>query len=243
MPTADQVIAFFEAHDGLAEDPPGSNCTWISQWFWEQTDNNQALSPGCYSWCAVTVSRALNEAWGDPDVWQVPGISPDWRPGFSYVPSVRAAFVRAGRFHESGGQKGDLVIYDWDGDGWGDHIGVFVSDVDGETCLVWEGNTSSNDISLRRRPYSLIAGFCRPPYDTPEEDEMTQDERDTLNYAVAMGEEWKRWVGQFDPQGEGEYWRGQAALKLRIDRATPNVELSAEEIRQLAEHLEIRAKT
>lgn len=228
MPTPDDVIAFFERHNGLQESPANSNCTWISRWFWEQTDRHSALAPGCYAWCATTVSRALNEAWGDPDVWQVPGISPDWGPGFSYVPSVRSAFARAGRFHATatGGVKGDLVIYDWDGDGWGDHIGVFVGDVDGETCLVWEGNTSSNDLSLRRRPYSLIAGFCRPPYDIEEEDPLAalepEEQRELLDktrYSADVLTELKEAFAELDPSGNGDWHAGRRAFPQLLKQA------------------------
>ncbi len=155
MPTADDVLDFFRRNDGLGESPPGSNCNWLTD----------AYGMGCVPWCAVTVSRALGESgFGTPENVQVPGVSSTTRRGWAYVPYVRKNFEDAGRWH-SDGLPGDLVIFDWDGDGVGDHIGVVETRLGDGTYLCREGNTSSNLLQQRRRPRNLIAGFCRPPYD------------------------------------------------------------------------------
>ncbi len=153
--TATGVLDFFIRNDGLGEDPDGSNHNWITEWY-------GVTGP----WCAMTVSRALLEGGfsRDGEHVEVPGVEQTTQKGWAYVPYVRQNFEDAGRFHEADPQPGDLVIFDWDGDGWGDHIGVFQEDLGDGTCLCREGNTSSNLLQLRRRPYSLIAGFCRPPY-------------------------------------------------------------------------------
>lgn len=156
--TAEGVLDFFRNNDGLGETPPGSNCNWLTDWY----------GMGCVPWCAITVSRAMAEAgFGDPEDVQVQGVERTTRKGWAYVPYMKKAFVDAGWYYgPDDGQPGDWVIFDWDGDGWGDHVGVVETRLDGgETYLCREGNNSWNNIALRRRPKSLIDGFCRPPYD------------------------------------------------------------------------------
>lgn len=66
-------------------------------------------------------------------------------------------------------KKGSLVFYDWDRDGWPDHIG-FVETVhaDGSIDAI-EGNTS--DACKRKRRYpSNFFGFGHPTYDDPDPD-------------------------------------------------------------------------
>lgn len=158
MPTAEAVLDFFRRHNGLGESPAGSNCNWITQWY----------GMGCAPWCAMTVSRALAEAgFGHAEDVQVPGVGRTTRHGHAYVPYVRRDYEAAGRYirDRNAGLPGDLPIFDWDGDGVGDHIGVVETRLADGTYLTWEGNTSSNLLHQRRRPASLIAGFCRPPYD------------------------------------------------------------------------------
>lgn len=155
MATAQAALDFFRQNDGLAEDPPGSNVNWISDWYGMTG-----------AWCAMAVSRALNVAWGNPDRWQVLGITPTSAKGFAYVPYVQSTFAAVGRFGPDP-QVGDLVIFDWDGDGEGDHIGILDEIVGDGTFLVWEGNTDEGVIRRKRRSRDVIAGFCRVPYSTP----------------------------------------------------------------------------
>lgn len=158
MPTANDVIDFFRRHDGLAEDPPRSNRQWIGEWYGM---NGQP-------WCAMTVSRALGEAgFGTVDDVRVPGVSKTTRKGWAYCPYIIRDFRNAGRWidDKNAGQPGDLILFEWDGDGDGDHIGVVESRLGDGTYLTREGNTSSNLLQQRRRSGSTILGFCRPPYD------------------------------------------------------------------------------
>lgn len=157
MPTPEAVVDFFRRHDGLGESPPGSNCNWITAWY----------GMGCAPWCAMTTSRALAEAgFGHPEDVQVPGVGRTTRHGHAYVPYVRQDYIRAGRYNvEPIGRPGDLVIFDWTGDGVGDHIGVVEARLSDGTYLCREGNTSGNRLEQRRRSSAVIMGFCRPPYD------------------------------------------------------------------------------
>src|SRR5699024_6445297 len=59
---------------------------------------------------------------------------------------------------------GDIVVFDWQKNGWADHIG-FVEAVNGNTITTIEGNTSRH---VARRTYAWndwrIAGYARPKY-------------------------------------------------------------------------------
>ena len=61
-------------------------------------------------------------------------------------------------------RPGDIVIFDWQKNGWTDHIG-FVEQVKGNQMVTIEGNTSR---SVTRRTYAYkdwrVAGFARPKY-------------------------------------------------------------------------------
>jgi hypothetical protein len=163
--TAQAALDFFRDNDGLGEFPPGSNNNWITDWYY----NWDA------AWCAMAISRALNEAWGDPDRWRVPGIAPTSTKGFAYVPYVQATFVNADRFGQNP-QVGDLVIFDWDGDGEGDHIGLLDQVVGDGSFLVWEGNTDEGVIRRKRRSMAVIAGFCYVPYPAPAPEPQPQED-------------------------------------------------------------------
>lgn len=158
MPNPEAVIEFFRRNNGLGETPGGSNCNWITHWY----------GMGCAPWCAMTTSRALAEAgFGDPENVQVPGVARTTRHGWAYCPYVRQNFIDAGRWVDdsNAGQPGDLIIFDWTGDGVGDHIGVVESRLSDGTYLTWEGNTSADMLHQRRRSQGVIQGFCRLPYD------------------------------------------------------------------------------
>ncbi|WP_161877697.1 CHAP domain-containing protein [Alkalibacterium sp. MB6] len=61
-------------------------------------------------------------------------------------------------------KPGDIIVFDWQKDGWGDHIGI-VEQVNGNQVTTIEGNTSK---SVARRTYAYnhwrIAGYARPNY-------------------------------------------------------------------------------
>lgn len=61
-------------------------------------------------------------------------------------------------------KPGDIIVFDWLKDGWGDHIGI-VEQVNGNQVTTIEGNTSK---SVARRTYAYnhwrIAGYARPTY-------------------------------------------------------------------------------
>jgi len=61
-------------------------------------------------------------------------------------------------------QAGDIIVFDWQKNGWADHIG-FVEKVDGNKITTIEGNTSKQ---VARRTYAWndwrVSGYARPKY-------------------------------------------------------------------------------
>ncbi len=154
MRTAEEAIAAVAQWDGTAEYPPGSNDNWLTQWY----------GMGPVAWCAITMSRTLIEAgFGTADRINVPGVNTTSAKGWAYVPYVENDFRAAGRWSSSP-LPGDLVVFDWDSDGWGDHVGMVASvDPDG-SVYSWEGNTDEGVIRLKHRSRTYTRGFARPPY-------------------------------------------------------------------------------
>lgn len=68
-----------------------------------------------------------------------------------------------------GYHPGDLLIYDWNGDGKPEHIGICVSVSSGKVTAI-EGNTSTSnnsdggEVMLRTRSISSVLGAVRPLY-------------------------------------------------------------------------------
>jgi peptidoglycan hydrolase-like protein with peptidoglycan-binding domain len=109
---------------------------------------------GPEAWCADFVSYVTQQAGGkmnDP-----------------YCPSVVSNLKADGNWKgRSNPQPGDLVLFDWDGDGQADHIGL-VEKVNGDgTIGTIEGNTSNpqtgqEGVWRRTRATSLVLGYGAP---------------------------------------------------------------------------------
>lgn len=96
------------------------------------------------AWCASFTSWLWNEA----------GYDVSWTD-FDYVPAVwndAAAMGLQARAAQA--QPGDLIVFDWEGDGTPDHIGV-VDSVNGGTIHTIEGNSSDR---VQRMQYGMNSG-------------------------------------------------------------------------------------
>ena len=77
---------------------------------------------------------------------------------------------------------GDVIVFDWDGNGSGDHIG-YVYSVDGNYIITIEGNYNE-EVAKRTITYNhpVILGYARPEYETSEkDDETSKDDKKTTN--------------------------------------------------------------
>ena len=74
-----------------------------------------------------------------------------------------------GQWVTKGYRKGDLLLYDWNGDGKPEHIGLCVSVSSGKVTAI-EGNTSTGsnsdggEVMQRTRSISSVLGAVRPAY-------------------------------------------------------------------------------
>lgn len=106
------------------------------------------------AWCAAFTS------W----VWKEAGYDVSWTD-YDYVPSVwnDAGAMGLQRPNTSEAQPGDLIVFDWEGDGTPDHIGI-VESVNGGTIHTIEGNSSDR---VQRLKYGMnsgdIVGVIKPP--------------------------------------------------------------------------------
>lgn len=152
-PTAERALQFLRDNLGLGEHPPGSNRNFISEWY------------GMIgAWCAMAVSRALIAGgFGTPDRMDMPGLQTTSAKGWAYVPYLHHDFAAAGRYDRTP-VVGDLVVFDWEGDGEGDHVGMLEQIVGDGTFIVLEGNTDNGVLARKRRSLGVINGFAHPPY-------------------------------------------------------------------------------
>lgn len=60
-------------------------------------------------------------------------------------------------------QPGDLVLFDWAGDGVADHVGIVESNT-GSSIRTIEGNTDNGIVARKNRPYSSVCCVVRPSF-------------------------------------------------------------------------------
>lgn len=137
MKTLDRVklLSICASQEGYKEDPPNSNFTKYNDWYYGRP---RVAAP----WCCTSVSWVFDQA-GTP----LPKIQSDGVSGAAYVPYVYDFYKKwstPGKSKFTTTPKpGDIVIYDWNGDKIGDHIGIYIDwNLSGKSLHAWEGNTS-----------------------------------------------------------------------------------------------------
>ncbi|GIT80172.1 hypothetical protein LLS1_18410 [Leifsonia sp. LS1] len=129
------------------------------------------------------------------------GLNSLGNPFYSYVSQVQTWGRNLGVWHagSAGVRRGDVLAFDWDGDGDPDHTEIVVS-VSSNGSIVTSRGTNSNpgdDMRDRTRSAGYILSYIRPPYpgtttagtgtSTPisQEDDMFSDQdREDLTYVV-----------------------------------------------------------
>lgn len=117
------------------------------------------VSGDAYPWCCAFI-------W---DVFRMAGLSPLFVGGqkTAYCPFVVDYARNHNQWVTKGYRHGDLLLYDWNGDGVADHIG-FCVEWDGSKGLVIEGNTSGpqgDGVYWVTRTSKQVLGAYRPKYD------------------------------------------------------------------------------
>ncbi|RDI50786.1 CHAP domain-containing protein [Nocardia mexicana] len=107
------------------------------------------------AWCAAFAS------W----TWKEAGYDVKWS-NKDYVPSIWADAQHMGlNDGVQNAKPGDMIVFDWNGDGTQDHIGI-VESVDGNTIRTIEGNAGARG-EVKRNDYqmgsSVLVGVVKPP--------------------------------------------------------------------------------
>lgn len=145
-----KVILTARAELGTTENPPNSNKTKYGQWY----------GLNGYAWCAMFVSWCFDKA-GTP----LGHVDDD--KGYRYCPSAYAYWKNTNQVTKNP-QPGDIVLFDWEGDGKSDHTGIFVKDNGDNTFTAIEGNTSlsnnsnGGEVMERKRYYASVKAFVSP---------------------------------------------------------------------------------
>ena len=162
MAKASEIMKLAKSYVGTKESPPYSNNVIFNTHYYGREVNG-----GNYAWCVVFV-------W---DTFRMAGASDLFYDGkkTAWVDAVRDWAKEKGLVvPKDQGRHGDLIIFDWNHNGSGDHIGlVDAKNADGsyQTC---EGNTSSGsnsdggEVQLRTRYPSEIMMIIRPQYEAEE---------------------------------------------------------------------------
>jgi len=145
----EKIIKTAEAETGTKESPANSNKTKYGKWFgWDGV-----------AWCAMFVSWVYDKA-GSP----LGNIG--FPKGFAGCQSGYVYFKKKGWITKKP-VEGDIVLFDWNGDGRYDHTGIFVKHLTANTFESIEGNTSmtnqsnGGEVMRRERKYSM-AIFVHP---------------------------------------------------------------------------------
>jgi hypothetical protein len=144
----DDIIAIAKNEIGYTESPADSNLTKYGEWF---KLNGQP-------WCAIFASWCYDQA-------GVPLENIGFLHGYAGVQTGVNHFKATNQMTISP-IAGDLVFYDWQGDGHYDHTGLFSEDF-GDHFEAVEGNTSlgnqsnGGEVMLRERHYTNVL-FAHP---------------------------------------------------------------------------------
>lgn len=111
------------------------------------------------AFCAMGASWALHKA----------GVTCSGMPS-PYCPAIEAVAIAAGNATSRGdARRGDLILFDWDGDREADHVGIVLDPQDGFVDTV-EFNTRGADgrsgsVAVRRRAWRSVTHLVRPDYE------------------------------------------------------------------------------
>jgi hypothetical protein len=154
--TAQQrVVRVAVAEVGVKEHPAGSNSGKRVDEFTAVTGTHgQPWCAAFVTWCWLQIGVRLE------------GFNTAYCP--SWVQTARAGRCRLSVVSRAGAMPGDMVLYDWGGDGTSDHIGVLTSRVGADGSFrACEGNTAvGNDsnggaVMIRDRNASSVLVFVR----------------------------------------------------------------------------------
>lgn len=139
-----RIVDIAKGEIGTKETPPDSNNTKYGLWFGLQG----------VAWCGIFVSWCYHNS-GFP----LPNIG--FKKGFAGCQTAVSYFKKNNKVVINPA-PGDIVFFDWNGDGRFDHTGIFVRKVNDVYFESIEGNTSltnqsnGGEVMLRSRKYHNV---------------------------------------------------------------------------------------
>jgi hypothetical protein len=177
MATANDVLNVARGEIGYSRWNDPETGSKYGRWYAAKTGQAWYGGNGV-AYCAMFVSWVFDQA----------GASAPGLPG-AYCPSMLA---KGGTVAKKSAQPGDIVYFDWGGDGVADHVGI-IEQNNGSYVTTIEGNTSNGSsgsqsnggcVARRTRSWGVIKAIVRPTWGaaTNKEDEVTdQDKQDIAN--------------------------------------------------------------
>lgn len=145
-----RIIEIASAEIGQKEIPENSNKSKYGKWF----------GLDGMPWCGMFVSWCF-----DKDGRPLGNIG--FRKGFAGCQTAVEYFRKANKITNTP-LPGDIVFFDWNGDGRYDHTGIFARRIDNATFETIEGNTSltnqsnGGQVMLRTRKFNNNTIFVHP---------------------------------------------------------------------------------
>jgi peptidoglycan hydrolase-like protein with peptidoglycan-binding domain len=201
------IIETAASQNGTKESPANSNKTKYGEWY----------GLNGVKWCAIFVSWVYDHAGNPLGFIETAKGYQSCQGGYN--------FWKAGKQLTNEPQQGDIVLFDWDGNGHCDHTGIFDSWTDSSktTFLSWEGNTAVGNnsdggmVMQRKRSRNMVRAFASPsvldnPSDPIDNNNMKNGDRGAniaslqrmlhnLNYNITVdgffGDETEKIIKQF----------------------------------------------
>jgi hypothetical protein len=136
-----KIIGIAKGEIGYTETPANSNKTKYGKWF---GFDGVAWCGMFVSWCYAQAGFSLGKI--------------GFTKGFAGCQTAVAHFTKTGELTKNP-VEGDIVFFDWNGDGRYDHTGIFVRRLSNSTFESIEGNTSlvndsnGGQVMIRTRGY------------------------------------------------------------------------------------------
>lgn len=152
MPNANDVLNIERGEIGYSRWNDPQTGTKYGRWYAAKTGESWYGDNGV-AYCAMFQSWCFDRA----------GVSCAGLPG-AYCPNIVNAIRREGKSVSArNAQPGDIVLFDWNGDGVSDHIGIVEKNT-GSYLQTIEGNTYNGVVARRTRAYGTVIICGRPNY-------------------------------------------------------------------------------
>lgn len=178
MAQATDVLRIAANEIGYSEQGDKSTGTKYGRWYAERMNSSYFAQEGV-PWCAMFTSWVFDKA-----NQSAPGL-----PAASC--SVIRNAAKNTKYHIQDKKQaiaGDIVLFDWDGNGGPDHVGI-VELNKGSYIQTIEGNTGNGEVLRRTRNWSTVYMIIRPEYDTNRQ--LTESDFAAIGNQTYTGKEIK----------------------------------------------------